>query len=266
MDPLFSVITVVYNGAAKLQETLDSLFMQEFSSWELIVIDGASTDSSVDIIKKNAERISYWVSEKDKGLYDAMNKGIAAARGEYLYFLNVGDLLAEPGVLQHVAALSGNKPALIYGLARTHKNPMGFEYTFGREISLRDFYFNVAPICHQASFIHRDVFRKIGNYDLRYRLFADMDHFIRIFRDKSLKKAYTHYLIAYYEVEGLSFNNRFISLRENLNSAWRHLPWYISSLKTLNFPILWMKVSMIRLLSGSAAYLWYKKFMTKEKA
>lgn len=100
---LISVITVVYNGAATLEDTIKSVICQRYSNVEYIVIDGGSTDGTVDIIKKYEDSIDYWLSEKDQGIYDAMNKGIALASGDYVGLLNSDDMFADDDVLQNLA-------------------------------------------------------------------------------------------------------------------------------------------------------------------
>src|SRR5215213_3812369 len=98
--PQFSIISINLNNAEGLQKTFDSVFNQTFTDFEYIIIDGGSSDGSEEIIKENADKFSYWVSEKDDGIYDAMNKGIAKATGDYLLFLNSGDHLLDSSILQ----------------------------------------------------------------------------------------------------------------------------------------------------------------------
>ena len=97
-----SVITINYNNRDGLRQTIESVVGQTYRDFEYIIIDGGSTDGSVDVIKEYADKIDYWVSEKDKGIYNAMNKGVAVALGEYCLFLNSGDTLCHPDVLAQV--------------------------------------------------------------------------------------------------------------------------------------------------------------------
>ena len=89
--PLISIITVIYNDGKKLEETILSILSQTYDNLEFIIIDGSSTDETIDIIKKYEDKIDYWISEKDSGIFDAMNKGILAAKGDYINFMNAGD-------------------------------------------------------------------------------------------------------------------------------------------------------------------------------
>lgn len=112
--PLISVITVVFNGEAHLEQTILSVTEQSYSNLEYIIIDGGSSDSTLEIIKKYEDRIDYWVSESDRGLYDAMNKAIDASSGTWLNFLNCGDLYAEKHVISQALEYSGHNTGVIY--------------------------------------------------------------------------------------------------------------------------------------------------------
>jgi glycosyltransferase involved in cell wall biosynthesis len=109
-----SIITINYNNADGLQKTIKSVISQTFKNFEYIIIDGHSSDKSIDVIKENENYFAYWCSEKDRGIYDAQNKGIQKAKGDYLLFLNSGDCLENEKVLEKVFALTP-KEDLLYG-------------------------------------------------------------------------------------------------------------------------------------------------------
>lgn len=114
--PMFSIITICYNAASDIERTLQSVVAQTYRNIEYIVIDGASTDKTLDIISKYSAEVSQMVSEKDGGLYDAMNKGLSLATGEYVCFLNAGDSFFEEKTLEKIVqGLDGSTPDLIYG-------------------------------------------------------------------------------------------------------------------------------------------------------
>ena len=114
-NPKLSIITINLNNAAGLRKTIESVVNQTFTDYEYLIIDGGSTDGSVEVIKEFADKITYWVSEPDKGIYNAMNKGILKARGEYLQFLNSGDWLVDNEVLFRVFSLNHFED-ILYGL------------------------------------------------------------------------------------------------------------------------------------------------------
>ena len=108
--PLISVITVSYNAVLTIEQTILSVINQTYLNIEYIIIDGGSTDGTVNVIKKYADKIAYWVSESDKGIYDAMNKGIAYSHGEYCNFINAGDKFCSSSILKHVSEKSLRVP------------------------------------------------------------------------------------------------------------------------------------------------------------
>jgi glycosyltransferase involved in cell wall biosynthesis len=162
-----SIITVVYNGKEYLEETIKSVINQDFRDFEYIIIDGGSTDETVDVVKKYEKYIDKWVSEKDKGIYDAMNKGVRMAQGEYLYFLNAGDYFCNKNILKEINQhlkydLVAGRVILLYDNFNSISN-MDFNFKFGK-----------MP-CHQAIFIRRKIFVEIGGFDIKYKSSADFD-------------------------------------------------------------------------------------------
>lgn len=175
--PAISVITVVRNGEAHLEDCLRSVCSQNGHLHEHIVIDGASNDRSVEIIRRHAGGISHWVSESDRGIGDAMNKGIASALGEWLLFLHADDYLLADDALAECHAAMQNIPADI----------VGFPLRFGSAAAFRllrprggGFWLNFKTgLLHQASFIRREVFDRIGLYDPNLRIAMDYEFFLR---------------------------------------------------------------------------------------
>ena len=162
----FSIITINLNNRDGLQKTIDSVVPQTFRDFEWIVIDGGSTDGSKELIERNADHFSYWVSEPDKGIYNAMNKGIKVAKGEYLLFLNSGDWLASDSVLQEV--FDANPCAdFVYGDFIDTDGTIGVSpehLTFQRLYR--------STICHQVVFHRRRLFVE-HQYDEHYRIVSD---------------------------------------------------------------------------------------------
>ena len=169
----FTIITINYNNKVGLQKTIKSVFDQSFGDYEYIIIDGGSTDGSEEVIEQCAARLSYWVSESDKGIYHAMNKGIAQAHGEYLVFMNSGDCFHDSSVLEWVAAQKLDVDIAIgtvecVGTGRLKVPPCN-------DLSMMDLCRNHPP--HQAAFIRRALFEK-GGFDESLVLVADWSFFV----------------------------------------------------------------------------------------
>ncbi len=188
-----SVITVVLNGISKIEQTIKSVIDQSYPDIEYIIVDGGSTDGTVDIIRKYEDHISYWVSEPDEGTYFAMNKGLEKATGDYVYYLNAGDTLI-PEVLKKIAEyLELYRADVLYGNI-VHKK-------YGKRIPLPlDAIHWQMPVCHQGVFVKRTV---TDRFDTRYRLAADYKLLYEKYRMGS-KFVYIPIDISYYEAGGLS--------------------------------------------------------------
>lgn len=178
--PLFSIITVVYNGAKHLEQSLCSILDQQYPNIEYIVIDGGSTDGTVDIIKQYEDRLSYWVSEPDQGIYNAMNKGLAKATGAYVAILNADDY-SMPNTLQTVAHQFETTGAdIIYGKLQKCRVFEDREYFRIEEPDLSRMK-ETMSIFHPSTFVKLEVYEKVGNFNEAYRLSADYDFLLRAF-------------------------------------------------------------------------------------
>ncbi len=177
--PLITIITAVRNGEKTLECTIKSIIDQSYDRIEYIIIDGGSTDGTLDIIRKFADRVDYWVSEPDKGIYDAMNKGIRAATGDLINLLNADDYL-EPGALQLVSErfMTCRIPSIIYGNAYYMDEAYGLKALFHSTLS----YWLGMTVNHQSMFVHKDIYEAIGLYDTRFQLGGDYDFFARSMR------------------------------------------------------------------------------------
>lgn len=176
MLPL-TIITVNYNNKEGLQRTLKSVASQKFRDFEHIIIDAASTDGSLELIKSYETQISYWLSEPDRGIYQGMNKGIAAANGQYLLFLNSGDYLIDENAL--TVALEDLKADIGFGyhtVADASGNLVSIDYK-DRNIDFGFFVMSTLP--HSSTFIRKSLFQKLGYYDETYRIAADWVFFFK---------------------------------------------------------------------------------------
>lgn len=183
--PFFSIITVCFNSAGTIRRTIQSILEQSFEDYEYLVIDGGSTDGTLQIIQEYEPLFQgkmHWISEKDNGIYDAMNKGIGLAKGKYHNMLNSDDFLYHKDVLREVADEINSNPGygIYYGI-EILRYANGEEFMAARPHHSRLLHGNM--IRHQAAFIQDTVHKKYG-YSTKYRMVADQDFFIRTFKDK----------------------------------------------------------------------------------
>lgn len=203
-NPKISIITVVYNSKKGLEKTIKSVINQIYKNIEYIIIDGGSTDGTIDIIKKYQDKIDYWISEPDQGIYDAMNKGAKQASGEYLYFLNSGDYLFDENIIKKIARCinQNNSDLIVGGIIRLHN---GFEGFSAPEEMRRLKFGRTLP--HQGSFVKSSVFRKLNGFNINYKVAGDFDFFCRFYKKefsyKSIKES-----VAYMPSGGISSNKK----------------------------------------------------------
>jgi glycosyltransferase involved in cell wall biosynthesis len=183
-----------------LEETILSLINQRFKNFEYIIIDGGSTDGTLDIIKKYEDRFSFWISEPDKGIYDAMNKGVKYSKGEYVYFLGADDILIDEFVLEKVSELLKNKNKLYYGNVIFKKKNMIYDGKFN------SFKIVTRNISHQSVFYPKTVFDEY-KYNTIYKIFADYDLNLKLFNHKIFQFEYIPLTIAIFNDEGASGTN-----------------------------------------------------------
>ena len=177
--PSISIITINYNDLNGLKRTLKSVQEQTVKDFEHIIIDGNSSDGSKELIQKTKDNYSYWVSEPDKGIYDAMNKGIAQANGNYILFLNSGDTLFKNDVLNEVQPYLDNTTDLVYGdLFIIGENKPNFIIRYPK---LLDFnFFQDSSLGHPATFIKRELFDLYGTYRTDLRIVSDWEFFLKV--------------------------------------------------------------------------------------
>lgn len=204
-----SIITINYNNCKGLKKTIDSVVSQTFRDFEWIVIDGGSTDGSRELIEQYADRFTYWVSEPDKGIYNAMNKGIKVAKGDYLQFLNSGDWLCDEKVLERCFSYQ-IEADVIYGDVMLYdgRNPIPRNYK--EPLSL--WYLYKDTICHNASFIRRELFQDML-YDETKKVVSDWEFFLK----KALEDRTFYHIedyIVFYDLNGISTINGELWRRE----------------------------------------------------
>lgn len=229
-SPSISIITITYNASQVLQRTIDSVTAQDYPHIEYIIVDGKSKDATMNLVQAAGSAIHKVVSEPDKGLYDAMNKGLAMATGDYVLFLNAGDELADGHVLSAVFALPAAD--VYYGqamLVNLDGKSLGLREPLPPEkLNWKSLQWGMS-VCHQAFIIRRD---KAVNYDLQYRICADIDWMIR-----SLKQcettAKTEGLVCLFLIDGVSSTHRKKAWKERYVVLSRQYGWFNNLLNHL---------------------------------
>ena len=223
--PKFSIITVTYNAEKVLEDTIQSVIFQTYRNVEYIIVDGASKDHTLEIVNKYHNRINKVISEPDKGLYDAMNKGIQLATGDYLCFLNAGDKFHDSETLQKIVhTLKGQeRPDVIYGETAIVDEEGHFLHmrrlSAPAHLNWKSFKQGML-VCHQAFFVNREL--AINHlYDLQYRFSADFDWCIRIMK-KAKCLHNTRLTLIDYLNEGMTTKNHKASLKERFCIMAKH--------------------------------------------
>ena len=231
MQPLFAIITITFNAADTIGRTVESIDSQTFTDYEHLVVDGASRDNTVELVAARPNPRRSVISEPDKGLYDAMNKGISHTTGKYLIFLNAGDKFHSADTLEMIAkAISDNNtPGIVYGQTDIVDNEgrrLGPRHLFAPEkLTLKSFAQGML-VCHQAFVALR---RITGSYDLKYRYSADFDWCIRCLQHSKKNIGLVDTVFIDYLSEGVTTNNRFSSLRER----FRIMSYYYGFIPTV---------------------------------
>lgn len=227
-SPKFSIITVTYNADKVLESTLQSVISQNYENVEYILVDGGSTDHTLEIARRYKNHISQIISEPDKGLYDAMNKGIRLATGDYLCFLNAGDKLHENNTLQKITQTLTNEalPDVIYGETAIVDEKGDFLHmrrlSTPEQLDWKSFKQGML-VCHQAFFARREL-AIVRLYDLQYRFSADFDWCIRIMKEARHLHNTRLTLIDYLN-EGMTTRNHRASLKERFRIMVKHYGW-----------------------------------------
>lgn len=226
--PLISIITVVFNSELFLEKTIKSVVNQSYTEIEYIIIDGGSTDGTLEIIKRYEKYLSIWISEQDEGLYDAMNKGIALAKGEYLWFINSGDELYSENILNDIFAQIDTLPDVIYGETeiinfkgqslgmRRHKTP--------KKLDWKSFRFGML-VCHQSIIVRSSL---VENYVIDYKYSSDFEWVVRILK-KSKSIHNSNLILSKFMEGGLTKQ----SLKPSLKERFQIMSQYYGLIPTI---------------------------------
>jgi glycosyltransferase involved in cell wall biosynthesis len=219
MKSFLSIITINYNNSIGLERTIQSIIPQTFKDFEYLVIDGDSTDSSLEVIRKNIAAIHYSISEPDTGIYNAMNKGIKASKGDYLLFMNSGDILNGTTALEDFISHKDFGGDIIYG---------DYQFENGEKIfpdQLSPLFFVRTSLPHQSTFFKREVFDEMGMYEEHYTLVSDRSFYIKCFLSKRFIFKHIPYYLSIYDLSGIS-NNPEHAEKQALENEWMFQEYY----------------------------------------
>jgi glycosyltransferase involved in cell wall biosynthesis len=219
MGPKLSIITINYNNDNGLKKTIESVVGQTYKELEYIIIDGGSTDSSVDVIKEYQEKINYWLSEKDNGIYHAMNKGIQNAHGDYLLFLNSGDFLANSHIVEDVISNHFFDKEIIYGdLYLKYENKELIKKSYPEQLTF-NYFFSGESLPHPAAFINKSLFAKVGLYNEELKIVSDWEFWLKALFLTNATYKKLPLVISVFEMDGICSkveNSRKISLEKEM--------------------------------------------------
>jgi glycosyltransferase involved in cell wall biosynthesis len=233
IKPYISVITVTLNAEQHIENCLLSVINQDYPYKEHWIIDGYSTDNTTKIVKSYAEKFNHikYLSEKDHGIYDAMNKGIKVSKGKWLYFLGADDILFDNTVFSSIFNKKNN-PFLdvIYGNVIFKNSKNRYDGQFNNQKLIKK------NICHQAIFYKKSIFKKIGNYDIRYKALADYAFNMKWFPNIFIRRKYINRVIAVYNETGFSVNHTDKKFAEDKDLlVEKYFYWYFKSDKLKRF-------------------------------
>ncbi|WP_061206520.1 glycosyltransferase family 2 protein [Leptospira santarosai] len=260
--PKISIITINLNNREGLRKTLESIRSQTYGNYELVIIDGGSTDGSFEDLKSNEDLIHRYVSEKDKGIYNAQNKGITLSKGEYLIFLNSGDILLQKSVLFEISKFLEQKTDLVYGDILIDLKNDGFsERKYPDRLGY--FYWSIKSLCHQAVFIRKSLFEQYGYYDEEYRFAADFEFFHRFWFQKSIIIKHAPVFVTLYDFGGVSAQpkNRKQIAEEYRKIKRKYFPFWAYLIYRINS---YLFEKLINTLFGKVLFKIYKFISSRE--
>lgn len=213
--PLISIITAIFNGEKNLEKTIKNILNQDYPNLEYIIIDGGSTDGTLDIIKKYEDKIAYWVSEKDKGISDAFNKGIKVAKGDYINFQGDGDGFCEKNSVSKLfESVNPEQDMFVCGRIR-RISPEGKELFISpylKKFKKNSLLFRMS-LPHQGLFTHKKMFEKYGLFDVKNTFCMDYEHLLRAYKDFP-KVVTKDIVVANWRADGIGNNREREILRE----------------------------------------------------
>lgn len=218
--PTISLVTVCFNNAETIEDTILSVAAQKYPHLEYIIVDGLSTDNTLEIVRKHTDLLSLSISEKDTGIYDAMNKGIACCTGDIIGLINADDILADDAVLQRISSLFSEHPEIqaCYGdLCYVQSDDLTKVVRYWRSHSYRRGLFRkgwVPP--HPTLYVRREMYTELGGFDLTYKMAADFELMLRFFEVHGIRTMHIPQVLVKMRVGGTTNRNLKNILRQNI--------------------------------------------------
>lgn len=234
MTTRISIITINYNNKAGLQKTMDSVLNQSTKPFEFILIDGNSNDGSKDLISSHASQLTYWVTEPDRGIYHAMNKGILQANGDYLLFLNSGDSLVDTGVLEKINSEIDGSRDIYYGDILFEQATKTRKIVFPDQLSFSFFFTD--NLSHQATFIKKSLFDRFFYYNEDFKIVSDWEFMIYAICKENVSYKHINQLVTLYDGSGYSSNtaNYATVYAERAVSLQKYFPAFIADYERIS--------------------------------
>jgi len=229
-----SIITICRNAELSIEKTIQSVVGQTYLKIQYVIIDGKSNDKTLDIVEKYKKNISKIVSESDKGIYDAMNKGIKLATGDIIYFLNAGDKIHNSKVIENVVRkFKENNCDLLYGNVLLFEGNKKSPTYYKNQDNIDELFLVNDNVCHQSIFAKKNLFKKYGFFDLDFPICADFKWFLKLFLEKKVIKKHIDLVVADYLLGGVSSNETKFKLEH-----YRILSQYFTTLKIIFYKLL----------------------------
>ncbi len=230
MPTKLSIVTINYNNASGLKKTIESVFCQTSKDFEYIIIDGCSTDESIQVVEQTSNNHLFpfiWLSEKDKGIYHAMNKGVLLAKGEYVQFLNSGDWLVDEYVIEKMLKMNLDYDILIGNIISVRADGKKRFNRQNTDVSLYTFYRSTLP--HPSAFIRRSLFDKYGLYDETLKIIADWKWYLIVVGLNGVKVNFTDINVTFFDTTGISNNNKTLEKIERRKALEELIPYQFLS-------------------------------------
>lgn len=212
--PKITIITVVYNAVETIEQTILSVINQNYNNIEYIIIDGASTDGTIDVVKKYEDKVFCWISEPDKGIYDAMNKGVDIATGEWIYFLGSDDCLVHSRIIEEISFYLHDEIDLLSGEIWVVDEDLNLQLEYTNKFTIEDV-FSGYRLPHQGMFVKNELL-KSRRFNLEYKIVSDYDLFLNLYFNTDKKIKCISRKIAFYSNSGTSSTDIFLKIKEDV--------------------------------------------------